>query len=294
MSAGRKHCYVIMPFTQTSDKHTEEYWTNHFESFLKPTIEECPNLEAHRSEARREDILRQIITDLIISPIVVAELTDLNPNVFWELGVRQSFKHGTVTIAEHGTKIPFDLSIKGTLFHYPNDHIKNMTFIKQFKRAIMDCLSHPDVPDSHVLETISGRGTIYQIIRKDEVVRRVDALTSECKWNTSLLNAIYEKIEENKKKTPETWQMVSTFFRSSAIEFLLINRYLDEDTSFYSTLESSLVTIDAMNDQLRDWARSSTRVEEWFLRTRETLMARFKKCEEMVTDLKNRITASSY
>lgn len=89
-----------MPFSKTTDKHTEDYWTEHFERFLKPLIEENPGLEARRSEPLRGDILRQIITDLVVSRVVVADLTDHNPNVYWELGVRQSFQHGTVTIAE--------------------------------------------------------------------------------------------------------------------------------------------------------------------------------------------------
>ena len=32
--------------------------------------------------------------------IVVADITDSKPNVYWELGVRQSFKHGTIIIRE--------------------------------------------------------------------------------------------------------------------------------------------------------------------------------------------------
>jgi hypothetical protein len=99
--------------------------------------------------------------------IVVADLTDANPNVYWELGVRQSFKHGTITIAEDGTVLPFDLGVKGSLSYFPNNHIKMRAFEKQFDEAITDCLNNPDIPDSHVLETISGRGTLYQILARD-------------------------------------------------------------------------------------------------------------------------------
>ena len=35
-----------MPFSKTTEEHTEEYWTSQFETFLKPLIEENPNLEA--------------------------------------------------------------------------------------------------------------------------------------------------------------------------------------------------------------------------------------------------------
>lgn len=82
METNRQSCFVIMPFGKTTDEHTEEYWTKHFENFLKPLIEENPNLEARRSKELRGDILNEIITDLVTSPIVVANLTDKNANVF--------------------------------------------------------------------------------------------------------------------------------------------------------------------------------------------------------------------
>ena len=103
-----------MPFSKNDDQAHEEYWTEHYESFLKPLIEETPELEAHRSEALRQNIVGEIIKDLAVSSIVVADLTDNNPNVYWELGVRQSFKYCTVTIAEEGTKLASDITLKGT------------------------------------------------------------------------------------------------------------------------------------------------------------------------------------
>ena len=188
MSEDRKRCFVILPFSQTTDEHTEDYWTKHYERFLKPLIEEC-QLEAHRSTALRGDITRQIILDLFESCVVVADLTDGNLNVYWELGVRQSFKHGTITIAQEGTKLPFDISSKGTLF-YDSTHLNEDKFRKGFKSAINDCLKYPDRPDSHVLETLSGRGSLYEIIRREETLRRLDAVLSECKYNQSGLESI--------------------------------------------------------------------------------------------------------
>ncbi len=148
-----------MPISKTTDLHPEDYWKKHFETFLMPLIREVdPNLPVSRSQALREDILNAIIRDLIFSAIVVADLTDGNSNVLWELGVRQSFRHGTITIAEAGPKLPFDLGAKGTLRYYPNDHLKNADFCTQMKEAIRDCLEHPERPDSHVLENITAAG----------------------------------------------------------------------------------------------------------------------------------------
>ena len=115
MTSYEKTCFVIMPFSKTVN-HTKEYWTAHFEKFLLPHISKnFPELDIRRSEPVRGDIVDQIIHDLSQSRIVIADLTDINPNVLWELGVRQSFTNGTITIAEEGIDLPFDLARKGTL-----------------------------------------------------------------------------------------------------------------------------------------------------------------------------------
>ena len=96
-----------MPFSKTNEAHDENYWTTHYE-FLKTVIKEVDStLEVRRSQALRRGTLSiRIIKDLVHSEIVVADITDANPNVYWELGVRQSFAHGTVTVASSGHDVP--------------------------------------------------------------------------------------------------------------------------------------------------------------------------------------------
>ena len=107
----------------------------HFNSFLKPLIEKDAAFEALRSQSIRGDIAGQIINDLGKSDVVVADLTDYNPNVFWELGVMQSFKNCTITIAEKNTQIPFHFSHKG-IFYYNADNLDNQEFERQFLSSL--------------------------------------------------------------------------------------------------------------------------------------------------------------
>lgn len=285
-----------MPFSKTSEEHTEEYWTEHYESFLKPLIEECPELEAHRSEALRGDIIKQIITQLVVSPIVVADLTDGNSNVHWELGVRQGFKHGTITIAEEGTKLPFDLSAKGTLFYHPGKYIKTAKFTRKFKKAIKDCLNHPDSPDSHVLETISGRGTLFQIIQRDEAIRRIEALISETKNNSRLVNDIYKDIKANKparegkKKTPR--HFIVEHFRSASTELIVATRYLEAEESFYKSCEGYLTWISAINHQISKWSRDVEGTEDWFTEAKKSLLKVFDDIEKNLSAVHQKLIAS--
>ena len=246
------NCFVIMPFSKSSEKHTDEYWTNHFNRFLKPLIEEIPRIGAYRVESLHGDILKQIITDLIVSPIVVAELTDHNPNVFWELGVRQSFKHNTITIAEEGTPLPFDVSSKATLFYNPADHLKMEAFRDKFKKALIDCVENPNKADSYVLDAISGRGTLFEIMKLDEAKRRVESLIEEIEFNKDWYNKTCQSLSKvnflDAMKEQEHVTSRSIILQTQSAEFLLSSRYLEEDKKFYHSLREYLHLILGINN----------------------------------------------
>lgn len=285
MNTTRETCFVIMPFSETSPEHTEEYWTKHFETFLKPLIEANPNLEARQSQALRGDILRGIITDLVVSRVVLADLTDHNPNVFWELGVRQSFKHGTVTIAEVDTKLPFDVSGKGTLFYYPKDHLKMGEFRKSFGEAIQDYLKNPDNPDSHVLETLSGRGTLFEIFRKDEALRRLNALVSEVERNVKPFGDAVRIAQEN-KDNPGLGKSFRGRLRYSAVELLMTNRYIEEEEAFFDLAGTYFDWVIRINEQLRIWESSplgeGKTAQEYILVNKDTWQGAMKIFKERV------------
>lgn len=260
----RQRCFVIMPFGKTTPEHTEKYWTEHYRTFLKPLIEENINLQAYRSKPLRVDILREIITSLVTSPVVVADLTDHNCNVYWELGVRQSYKHGTVTIAQQGTELPFDIGSKGTLFYTPDDHLKIPSFRKNFKEAIRDCLQNPERPDSHVMETLSGRGTLFEIFRREEAIRRLDAVLSECEWNLEAVKMVAERSREN-IENPNERKYLALRCMFSAIELLWVNRYVEENASFFALVSKCLNAVISLNEQMGSWQHEPARTEQYFI-----------------------------
>ncbi len=299
-SEVKQKCFVIMPFSQTSDKHTEEYWTNHYKTFIKPLIESGHPLVAERSAPLRGDILRQIITDLVTASIVVADLTDANPNVYWEVGVRQSFKHGTITIAENGTDLPFDLGGKGTLYYFPDDHIKMKEFENQFHKAINDCLENPNLPDSHVLETISGRGTLYQILMRDELLRRLDALLSEIEHNDSVykhtieicnrnIKGRKEALAEGKKESRASVRYATRRLRLSSVEMLVISRYVSAGKTFYEAAEKYMDHLISINDQLPAWENAPKSTESWLLEVQENTKSLTDKFKTLVIEHKKAI-----
>jgi len=52
----------------------------------------------------------KIIDCLMKSDLVIADLTDQNPNVFYELAVRHALQKPVILVQQAGQKIPFDVS----------------------------------------------------------------------------------------------------------------------------------------------------------------------------------------
>lgn len=104
-------CFVIMPFSETASC-TEAEWTDLFASVIKPAVEGAEELgyECRRSSPTRGNLVKEILDDLRASHVVLADLTDRNANVFYELGVRHALATRTILIAQRRNDIPFDLS----------------------------------------------------------------------------------------------------------------------------------------------------------------------------------------
>ena len=216
-----------------------------------------------------------------MAPIVIADITDGNPNVYWELGVRHSFEHGTIIIAEEGTKRRFDISTLGTLYYLSEDP-KQEEFVEQLQKAIEDCVKNPKRPDSHVLETVTGRGSIYSIINREESIRRLEALYYEITLNINMVDALNSILSENLKGN-KARKFSPGRFAYDSLELLTTNRYLDQDESFYQRSTKNRDIIHMINNELNIWCNNifnkdknlisliNTSLKEHFIKYREEI-----------------------
>jgi hypothetical protein len=98
-----------MPFS-SSKSCKEAEWTEIFNEQIKPAVESAGfGYKCHRSQALHGNIIEAVLDDLNCADIVIADLTDRNPNVFYELGVRHALRGGTILISQNMDDIPFDL-----------------------------------------------------------------------------------------------------------------------------------------------------------------------------------------
>jgi CheY-like chemotaxis protein len=145
-----KTCFVIMPFS-SSKSCKEEEWTEIFNEHIKPAVEGAGfGYKCRRSRALCGNIIETILDDLNSADIVIADLTDRNPNVFYELGVRHALRGATVLISQNIDDIPFDLRPYAIqLYDWKLSENKRL-FRERIKELIALIETHPEKASSPI------------------------------------------------------------------------------------------------------------------------------------------------
>ncbi|MFM0005747.1 hypothetical protein PQR57_32695 [Paraburkholderia dipogonis] len=106
--------FVISPFGEPFDTY--------FTHIVKPALEDC-GLYAIRGDSlyRPTTIVDDIWQGIREAKLLIAELTDRNPNVFYELGLAHAISKPVILISKSIEDVPFDLRSIRVLV-YDKDH----------------------------------------------------------------------------------------------------------------------------------------------------------------------------
>jgi hypothetical protein len=103
-------CFVIAPIGDEGSP-TRERSDTVLNYVITPAVAACGYTPLRADKISESGMITsQIIQHLIEDPLVVADLTDHNPNVFYELAVRHAAKKPVVHIIEASQPKPFDVA----------------------------------------------------------------------------------------------------------------------------------------------------------------------------------------
>ena len=113
--------FVIMPFLERDPNHPAGFFAEVLRSLITPAAKES-NFTVKTANRQGSDLIQStIVNDLIEADLVVADLTEHNPNVMFELGVRMAEDKPAVLVKAQATGPLFDVDNMLRVFEYnPN------------------------------------------------------------------------------------------------------------------------------------------------------------------------------
>lgn len=113
--------FVILPFHEREATRPTGFFKEVLQSLITPAARNAGFFVKTANRQGSDVIQSSIINDLLEADLVIADLTEHNPNVLFELGVRMAFDKPVALIKAKGTGRIFDVDNMLRVFEYdPN------------------------------------------------------------------------------------------------------------------------------------------------------------------------------
>ena len=159
----KKACFVIAPIGE-AESETRKRSDQILKHVISPAAEVC-GYKATRADQISEPgmITSQVIQKIVDDPLVIADLTERNPNVFYELAIRHVIKKPLVQIIKKGEQIPFDVA--GTRTIHVDHH--DLDSVEEAKEEIVAQIQSLEA-DSSTQETPISVSLDLQLLRQSD------------------------------------------------------------------------------------------------------------------------------
>jgi hypothetical protein len=105
-----KECFIIMPISDT-DGYPQGHFKHVYDNIVVPSCAKAGFQAIRADDVKATNLIHlDILKKLIEAPIAICDLSSRNPNVLFELGIRQAFDKPVVLIQEAGTPKIFDIA----------------------------------------------------------------------------------------------------------------------------------------------------------------------------------------
>lgn len=238
-------CFVIMPISNQKD-YEDGHFTLVYEDIIKPAIEANKMKAVRADETQNTNLIQlDILKRIIETPIAICDMSSKNPNVFYELGMRQAFDMPTVLIKDEETNAPFDISglryitynkdmkhrnvkkaitelticIKET-YEKKDDKTEINSLIRLMELTTPASFNAIDISDSEKIERLQE----IELQEIKSMVYNLSHMQENINLNISNINN-FIKHDNNRKNTN------SEKFNSESLEMKVLSKLLKKDTS---------------------------------------------------------------
>lgn len=168
----KSRCFMIMPF---SDNYRGVY------ADIKSELSDIGILCNRVDEIKgSKPIMNKIITEILKSRYIIADLSECNANVFYELGIAHSFRdsRNILLLKQRGSKYPFDLSHLPYIEYSPDNPMQLKETVKKFINESRYAADFVDALLLHdiVINTVDGHNNYIEYVQ-DRFEAQIDDYT---------------------------------------------------------------------------------------------------------------------
>lgn len=198
-----KKCFIVCPIGNDGSD-TRKRSDTLLNYVLKPICTEC-GFEAVRVDELNtgNSITQNIIELLDCSDLVIVDLTELNPNVFFELGYRTALRKPTIQIKSKGEPLPFDINTIQT-FDYD---ISDIPDTENFKTRIKQTIQSYDFDSININSNSKEPKNNFNSVILQEIYKMQDILNYIMQKlnnnNVEAVSVLADKLTQAHTKTPE-------------------------------------------------------------------------------------------
>ncbi|WP_333839171.1 hypothetical protein [Novosphingobium sp.] len=217
-------CGIIMPISQTTN-HSEAYWRR-VRDLLHRVVRQAGFIPADVWKNSSQDrISERIISNIFNMEMVIADISDLNPNVMLELGLRLATKKPTIVVANENSIIPFDIR-DFEVRKYPDD------------LNIIDMENFFSIIESELVEIYQhAQEGNYKPFLGAVVVDVIQPEVREVSFDKAVLDRLNE-IDDKVSNLYKRNRMPARSFYRSRDDLDISNWDIFKDDSFFFTLEN--------------------------------------------------------
>lgn len=159
----KKPCFVIAPIGEP-DSETRKRSDQVLKHIIRPAVEACGYDAIRADQIDKPGIITsQVIQRVVGDPLVIADLTETNPNVFYELAIRHAIRKPLVQLIKKGDRIPFDVA--GTRTIQVDHH--DLDSVESAKQEIIKQINALE-NDQTEIETPISVSLDLQLLRQSE------------------------------------------------------------------------------------------------------------------------------
>jgi len=109
-SGDRPECFIVMPISDP-DGYEAGHFQHIFDDIFVPACDAAGYKAVRADQIKETNLIHlDVLQRLLDSPMVLCDLSSRNPNVLFELGLRQAFDMPVVLVQESGTPKIFDIA----------------------------------------------------------------------------------------------------------------------------------------------------------------------------------------